>query len=409
MAPEQARGKAVDKRADIWAFGAVLFEMLTGRRPFDGEDMTEVLGAVVRLEPPWDTLPSGVPPPIRTLLQSCLTKDPRQRVADISTAQFVLDNAASLAAPAAPTSVAPAASWARRGRLVWVAACAVAAVLAAALAIPTLQHLRESPPPETRVEIVTPSSDSPVSFALSPDGRQIVFVASGDGASRLWVRSLAKTTAQPLAGTEGAAAPFWSPDGRSIGFFAAGALKRLDLGGSAPQTLATVFFSGGGTWSPDGVIVFAPSLDGAADARVRLRRRDHSRDDARSPAGRSPLSAVPARRPPVHLLRQRRVAGDLPGQRRRARSDPADTRHTERRVFIRRPRARRSVPRRRLAAVGAGPGSCGSAAGRGEGIARGRTRNAGGRGRRIRAITAPSRLRRWGRWPIERIRRPSSN
>ena len=100
MSPEQARGKTVDKRADIWAFGAVLFEMLTGRRPFDGEDMTEVLGAVVRLEPPWEALPADVPPPIRTLLQSCLIKDPRQRVADISTALFVLDKAVSLAAPA---------------------------------------------------------------------------------------------------------------------------------------------------------------------------------------------------------------------------------------------------------------------------------------------------------------------
>src|SRR5438876_9192908 len=100
MSPEQARGKTVDKRADIWAFGAMLFEMLTGRRPFDGEDMTEVLGAVVRLEPPWEALPADVPLPIRTLLQSCLIKDPRQRVADISIALFVLDKAASLAASA---------------------------------------------------------------------------------------------------------------------------------------------------------------------------------------------------------------------------------------------------------------------------------------------------------------------
>ena len=109
------------------------------------------------------------------------------------------------------------------------------------LAVPTLRHLRETPPPalpETRLEIVTPATDSPRPFALSPDGRQIVFVASGDGASRLWLRSLATTTAQPLAGTEGAMYPFWSPSSRSVGFFAGGALKRLDLGGGAPQTLA---------------------------------------------------------------------------------------------------------------------------------------------------------------------------
>ena len=134
--------------------------------------------------------------------------------------------------------------------------------MAVALAIPAVRHLRETPPPappETRVEIVTPATDEPTSFALSPDGRQIVFVASGDGASRLWLRSLATTTAQPLAGTEGATFPFWSPDGRSVGFFAGGALKRLDLGGGAPQTLAPAISGRGGTWNADGVIVFAPS------------------------------------------------------------------------------------------------------------------------------------------------------
>ena len=143
-----------------------------------------------------------------------------------------------------------------------MAALVVATTLAAALAIPTVRHLREAPlpaPPETRVEIVTPATDQPASFALSPDGRQIVFVASGDGPSRLWLRSLATTTAQPLAGTEGARYPFWAPDGRSIGFFAAGVLKRLDLGGGAPQTLAPATNGSGGTWNPDGVIVFAPT------------------------------------------------------------------------------------------------------------------------------------------------------
>ena len=128
-----------------------------------------------------------------------------------------------------------------------------------ALAIPTVRYLRQTPPPETRTEIVTPATNRLASFALSPDGRQIVFLASGDGASRLWLRSLATTTAQPLAGTEGAKLPFWSPDSRSIGFFAAGALKRLDVGGGAAQTLAPAISGCGGTWHPDGVIVFAPS------------------------------------------------------------------------------------------------------------------------------------------------------
>jgi hypothetical protein len=128
-----------------------------------------------------------------------------------------------------------------------------------ALAVPAMRYLRQAPPPEMRLEIVTPATDQPTMFALAPDGRQIVFVASGDGASRLWLRSLATTTAQPLAGTEGATYPFWSPDGRSIGFFAGAELKRVDFGGRAPQVLARVASGQGGTWNTDGVIVFAPS------------------------------------------------------------------------------------------------------------------------------------------------------
>jgi Tol biopolymer transport system component len=126
------------------------------------------------------------------------------------------------------------------------------------MAIPALRHLSEAPPRETRVDIVTPATEQPTNFALSPDGRQIVFVASGDGASRLWLRSLSTTTAQPLAGTERAAHPFWSPDSRSIGFYAAGELKRLDLGGGSPQTLAPAAVGRGGSWSANGVILFAP-------------------------------------------------------------------------------------------------------------------------------------------------------
>jgi serine/threonine protein kinase len=107
MSPEQAKGRAADKRSDIWAFGVVLYEMLTGRRAFDGEDMTDVLGAVVRLEPNWEALSPDVPPPVRTLLQSCLVKDRRKRIADISTALFVLEKTASLAAPVGTAALAP--------------------------------------------------------------------------------------------------------------------------------------------------------------------------------------------------------------------------------------------------------------------------------------------------------------
>ncbi len=115
---------------------------------------------------------------------------------------------------------------------------------------------------ETRTEIVTPNTGDPMSFALSPDGRQIIFVAASESGPRLWLRSLSTTAAQPLAGTEGATSPFWSPDSRSVGFFAANALKRLDLGGGAPQTLAPIRVSRGGTWNADGVIVFGPNTVG---------------------------------------------------------------------------------------------------------------------------------------------------
>ncbi|MEQ1580766.1 MAG: TIR domain-containing protein [Steroidobacteraceae bacterium] len=164
------------------------------------------------------------------------------------------------------TESVPAARAAKRElqshrRLVWISSVAAVAVVGMiAFAVPALKHLRETPPPETRLEIVTPATDRPEMFALSPDGRQIVFVASGDSASRLFLRSLAMTTAQPLDGTDGATYPFWSPDGRSVGFFAGGALKRLDLGGGAPQTLAPAAAGRGGAWSADGIILFGPSL-----------------------------------------------------------------------------------------------------------------------------------------------------
>jgi eukaryotic-like serine/threonine-protein kinase len=261
MSPEQARGQAVDRRTDIWAFGCVLYEMLTGRAAFSGATVSDHIAAILERDPDWNALPAATPPMIRRLLRRCLERDSKGRLRDIADARVELDE--TTAAPSAlDAAVTTLAASAPHGRLAWMTAT-VAILVAAALAIPAVRYLRETqplPPPETRTEIVTPATDSPLSFALSPDGRQIVFVASGDGASRLWLRSLATTTAQPLAETEGATWPFWAPDSRSIGFFAGNALKRIDLGGGAPQTLAPVTNGRGGTWNADGVIVFAPSL-----------------------------------------------------------------------------------------------------------------------------------------------------
>ncbi len=265
MSPEQARGAAVDKRTDLWAFGVVLYEMLTGTRLFEGATISDTLAQVLMKEPSWSALPVNTPAAIRKLLRRCLQKDRKQRLPDAAMIRLEIEDA--LTAPAADTSSAGAAAAAASPpgtRLAWLA-FAVAVLVAVGLALPAVRHLREAPPlvaPETRLDITTPAGGDPLSFALSPDGRQIVFAAAGDGPSRLWLRSLGATTAQPLAGTDGAVSPFWSPDSRSVGFFAGGQVQRLDLGGGAPRTLAAAPGARGGTWNADGVILFAPGGGG---------------------------------------------------------------------------------------------------------------------------------------------------
>jgi Tol biopolymer transport system component len=257
MSPEQARGKSVDRRADIWAFGAVLFEMLTGGRAFPGEDLTETLAAVVKMEPDWSALAPDVSSVLRQVLQLCLRKDPQQRIQAIGDVRLALDGAFETAV--APSALSKAPSTGRGGRIAWIG-FALAALAAAGLAIPALRHWRETAASEMRTEIVTPATDNPASFALSPDGQSIVFAAADTAGSRLWLRSLGATSAQPLAGTEGGTSPFWSPDSRSIAFFAGSALKRLDIGGGASQILAPALAGSGGTWNAEGVIIFAPSV-----------------------------------------------------------------------------------------------------------------------------------------------------
>ena len=174
MAPEQARGKAVDKRADIWSFGCVLFEMLTGARAFGGDDVAETLANVINTEPAWDALPPSVPTHVRQTLRLCLKKSIRERVPDIGAVRLALEGAFETVASTA-TQATTASS---RGRLPLIAALFVAAALISALAVPTVRHLREAPPPappEMRLEITTPATDAPLQFALSPDGRSLVF------------------------------------------------------------------------------------------------------------------------------------------------------------------------------------------------------------------------------------------
>ncbi len=260
MSPEQARGKAADRRADIWAFGCVLYEMLTTKQAFDtGDTISDAVAAILKNEPDWNALPADTPANIRTLLRRCLQKDPQKRLPHIGIARMEIDEPNAPVVPVA-TSVATASRWKRT--FSWpLATVVIVAMMLIYSALPWLQD--DNPPgdaPEIRTSIVTPTTTDPVSFALSPDGTQIVFAASSEGGSRLWLRRLASETAQPLGGTEGARYPFWSPDGRSIAFFTGARLSRLDLGGGAPQVITSLLgFGRGGTWNADGVILVAPN------------------------------------------------------------------------------------------------------------------------------------------------------
>src|SRR5262249_24497859 len=197
-ATKQAKGRAVDRRRDIFALGCLLYEMLTARRAFDGEDVTDILSRILQREPDWTLLPSNAGPRIRELLRLCLEKDVRKRRSGAADVRIDIEQALSeplesATLPAMPTHL----------RLAWI--LAVVSLLAiAALAVPTVRHLREAAPPETRVEVNMPPTADPFSFAISPDGRRLVFVASMESKSQLWVRPLDSPTAQPLAGTDGA-------------------------------------------------------------------------------------------------------------------------------------------------------------------------------------------------------------
>jgi eukaryotic-like serine/threonine-protein kinase len=253
MAPEQVKGKEVDRRADIWAFGAVLYELLTGECLFKGKDPSEMMACVLSEEPDL----SQAPWKVRRLLRECLKKDPDERLRWVGDVGRFLEE--------------PPQTRGARQQLVsipWI----VTAVLFLAFAALAFVHFREAAGPEgaplrvTNATIVPPentSFDFATAFnapAVSPNGRQIVFGARrADGQTQLWVHSLDSPTPQPLAGTENARFPFWSPDSRSVGFFADGKLKRMDVAGGPALTLAEAPDGNGGAWSPDGVIVYTPS------------------------------------------------------------------------------------------------------------------------------------------------------
>jgi eukaryotic-like serine/threonine-protein kinase len=257
MSPEQARGKPVDRRTDIFAFGCVLYEMLTGQPAFEGDSVSQILARVIERDPDWKRLPAGLHPRVDEVLRRCLEKDPRQRRRDIGDVRLEIERA--MTEPARVQEPATQAPTGSSSRLAWIIAGVLALGLLAASAASYLRPPADVS--ETRLEINAPAALDPFSFALSPDGRRLVFVAAGSGQPQLYLRSLDSTMARPLAGTEGAAYPFWSPDGQSVGFFAGNnKLNRVDVGGGLPQILADVAPGFGGTWGPDGSILFSPGI-----------------------------------------------------------------------------------------------------------------------------------------------------
>ena len=296
MSPEQAKGKRADKRSDVWAFGAVLYEMLTGRRAFDGEDMVDVLGAVARIDPDWSALGADVPGPVITLLKSCLVKDPRRRVGDLSGALFVLSHLDSL------VMTAPRGEQRAPRTIAWVAAAFVCGSVATGVGV---WLARPSPAVDvTRTAIALPDDVrlSREGVALSPDGRTLVIPAG----NRLVVRRLDREEFTSLPGTEDASTPFFSPDGVWVGFVASNELRKVRLDGSTPTTIARGigFIGGKPSWNADDTIaygsigggLFRVAASGGVPERLTEPRRDVNEvghtDPQMLPGGRTMLFSV---------------------------------------------------------------------------------------------------------------------
>jgi eukaryotic-like serine/threonine-protein kinase len=262
MSPEQARGKLVDRRADIWAFGCVLYEMLTGKMTFGGGAVTDTLAAVLRAEPEWSQLPATTPTRVRVLLQRCLQKDPKQRLQAIGDARISLDEVLSGAPEPSSGAAAPNSIPLWRRTLPWALG-----FLAAAITGVAVWTLKPSATKQvTRTVITLPPAQrlagwSDLVLAISPDGSQLAYVARTQGAGgetqRIYLRGMNSLEANPIPGTEGAVDPFFSPDGQWLGFFADGKMKKISVNGGVAQILADDSTPEGGTWSSQGTIVFS--------------------------------------------------------------------------------------------------------------------------------------------------------
>jgi Tol biopolymer transport system component len=263
MSPEQARGKNVDRRTDIWSFGCVFYECLCGRQAFAGETVSDIVARILERDPDWAALPAQTPPAVRELIARCLRKDPKERLRDIGDARVTLDEIIK-GGPVSAGTTGPVAVASRSPWLAVLVAVAVTAIVAAAL---TEILTRGPEPPPLHLSVLGPEgaqlSDEVPDLVIAPDGRTLAFTAKDSvGVAHLWLRPLDSDRPRVLAGTEGAVIPFWSPDSRNLAFFAGGSLKRVAATGEEMLTLCDAQTPRGGAWGPGNVIVFAPSASG---------------------------------------------------------------------------------------------------------------------------------------------------
>ncbi len=275
MSPEQARCKPLDRRTDIWSFGCVLYEMLTGRAPFAGETISDTLAAILDSEPDWNALPQTAPLPVRRLLRRCLEKDRKRRLAHIADARLEIDDA--LSAPHADAAVSASTSRTRE-RVMWASALMLVGLIGAAAM--TWATRSATDPSETTRTLLSmaptdqssganpleqrPGSARPTrtAIALSPDGKTLVFGAIWGGDQQLYARRMDRLDVTPIPGTSGGSSPFFSPDGRWVGFGAAGELRKVPLAGGPAVMLCKAAALFGASWGSDGTIVFATARNG---------------------------------------------------------------------------------------------------------------------------------------------------
>ncbi len=260
MSPEQAKGRIVDRRSDVWAFGVVLYEMLTGKRAFGGEDISETLADVMRVEPAWETLPAELSPSLSTFLKRCLQKDPSQRLGDIHDMRLALEGAFETAVSQAVDSVVvPQPSvWRRPVSVALLTAVSISLVMWA-----LVRPVPQPPAPVSRFSIPLAAEETftgtgRLLVALSPNGRDIAYTAN----NALVLRPLDQLQGRPIPGTEGARNPFFSPDGQQVGFYALGQLKRVSISGGAPFALAEAANPDGASWGEDDSILYGQGPQG---------------------------------------------------------------------------------------------------------------------------------------------------